>query len=75
MVILAPMTTASQSRNRDACAHEATLLHRLAGRILRRAKGWHAVLMTLVPFGYEDDTGFHYGAEPVMDQQSYESTV
>jgi hypothetical protein len=25
---------------------------------------WRATLAALVPIGYEDEAGFHYGAEP-----------
>jgi hypothetical protein len=26
---------------------------------------WHAVINYLVPIGYQDETGFHYGEGPV----------
>jgi len=27
---------------------------------------WHAFVDYLVPIGYQDETGFHYGIEPVQ---------
>ncbi len=28
---------------------------------------WHAAVDFLVPIGYEDETGFHYGESPARD--------
>ncbi len=34
------------------------------GRRTRLAVTWHAVMNYLVPIGYEDEAGFHYGEMP-----------
>lgn len=35
------------------------------GRLSRLAAILDAALLRLIPLGYEDDTGFHYGVEPL----------
>lgn len=30
---------------------------------------WNAALAAVIPVGYEDKTGFHYGADPATDFQ------
>ena len=69
------MTTASRTLKRDARSPGASSLHKLLGRLARRAEGWHAVFQVLVPVGYEDDDGFHFGAEPAAGSQSQEETA
>jgi hypothetical protein len=36
-----------------------------SGSWTRIAGAWHAAINYLVPIGYEDETGFHYGEMPV----------
>jgi hypothetical protein len=36
-------------------------------RWTRIAVAWHAAVNYLVPIGYEDEAGFHYGAKPKSD--------
>ncbi|MGP8199174.1 MAG: hypothetical protein ACLQU4_06700, partial [Limisphaerales bacterium] len=40
---------------------------RIASRPRRRSQIWHAAIDYLVPIGYEDETGFHYGEMPTSN--------
>lgn len=66
------MTTADQTRQRNARTYEAVVLRALSGFIMRQANNWRVAIQALVPVGYEDDSGFHYGAEPVTGRQIHE---
>lgn len=41
------------------------------GRLARIAVKWEAVMDFLVPLGYEDDTGFHYGEIHVSSESRH----
>lgn len=63
-------------------AHMTKVSHALNGRLrlnpqtwrlawLERFRAnWHATFDALVPMGYEDDSGFHYGLESAEDHLS-----
>lgn len=42
-----------------------------APRPVSRFGRWRAWLSSLVPLGYQDQTGFHYGEAPKREQISY----
>jgi hypothetical protein len=53
----------------------AAIIHRAGGIVPGARSGWRtraavtcqAAINHLAPIGYEDETGFHYGAMPVSD--------
>lgn len=63
MTIISRMTESSPLPKRYLVAsrHSAPPLPGLATRIVAL---WNAALDAIVPLGYEDETGFHYGTPP-----------
>ena len=69
------MSTANQTLKGDAHSPGASLSQQLLGRVARRVERWRAALQVLVPAGYEDDTGFHFGVDPTASGQSQDNAV
>ena len=57
------MTTASHALERDAQAGRPGTFHERPGFAKRMAASWNAAVNHLVPLGYEDENGFHYGRQ------------
>jgi len=62
------MTTVSQMRNQEGQMNRTKLFERLPEYRRRVAVTWEAVVEFLVPLGYEDDKGFHYGKPPAPEK-------
>jgi hypothetical protein len=59
------MTTADQVLVQDEQADTPGTSHGSPGISNRITVSWDAVINFLVPVGYEDESGFHYGGPPV----------
>jgi hypothetical protein len=57
------MTMTSQALDRNAQADRAGLSRLRTVKSRRIALSWRAVVNFFVPFGYQDERGFHYGSQ------------
>ena len=59
------MTTTNQALARNAQMNRPGMCRQGSGSPNWMAVSWDAVVNFLAPLGYENESGFHYGKQPV----------
>ena len=59
------MTTTNQALARNAQVDQTGMCRQGSGTSKWMAARWNVVLNFLAPLGYENESGFHYGIQPI----------